>query len=104
MFPNGLCRRHVVAFYRRNIVTLASMVAFYDYLPPPPPPPSSILASILSSCSTPGVNGLASWLDGSRMSQYWAKRRIDGLDLAMVRRHSGDLVEVLEEGEGRERR
>jgi hypothetical protein len=38
------------------------------------------------------------------MSQYWAKRRIDGLDLAMVHRHSGDLVEVLEEGEERERR
>jgi hypothetical protein len=104
LFPNGLCRRRVVAFYRRNIVTLASTATFYNYLPPPPPPPSSILASILSSCSTPGVNELASWLDGLRLSQYWAKRRINGLDLTMVRRHSGDLAEVLKEGEEREGR
>jgi hypothetical protein len=78
LFPNGLCRRRVVVFHRRNIVTLASIATFYDYLPPPPPPPpSSILASILSSYSTPGVNGLVSWLDGLRLSQYWAKRRIE---------------------------
>ena len=76
LFPNGLCRRRVVAFHRRNIVTLASIATFYDYLPPPPPP-SSILASILSSCSTLGVNELASWLDGSRLSQYQAKRRME---------------------------
>jgi hypothetical protein len=77
LFPDGLCRRRVVAFHRRNIVTLASIATFYDYLPPPPPPPSSILASILSSYSTLGVNGLASWLDGLRLSQYWAKRRME---------------------------
>jgi hypothetical protein len=64
LFPNSLYRRRVVVFHRRNIVTLASIATFYDYLPPPPPPSSLILASILSSYSTLGVNGLVSWLDG----------------------------------------
>jgi hypothetical protein len=68
----SLIRSQVKGRRHRVVVTLASAVAFYDYLPPPPPPPppSSILASILSSYSTLGVNGLASWLDGSRLSQY----------------------------------
>ena len=67
----SLIRSQVKGRRYRVVVTLASAVAFYDYLPPPPPPPpSSILASILSSYSTLGVNGLASWLDGSRISQY----------------------------------
>jgi hypothetical protein len=103
LFPDSLCRRRVVAFHRRNIVTSASTATFTTtflllllLL--------RFITSILSSYSTPGVNGLASWLEGSRMSQYWAKQRIDGLDLTMVRRHSGDLAEVLEEGEERERR
>jgi len=94
-------RRSLLIHYRhrRNIVISASTATFTT---------TSFLllllrsiVSILSSCSTPGVNGLASWLSGSTMSWYWAKRRIGGLNLTMVRRHSRDLTECWIKEEGR---